>query len=186
MDEKENRLVEMVLDGHPEAFEALVTPYRRSLLGLAYRLTANEEDAKEAAQEALLRAYRYLRSFDPGQSFRNWLLRILVNAAHKANRPGRLAVGLEDAPAPVETSPGPPARYQAKEFRARLTDCLGVLGKREREVFLLRDIEDRSIKETAEILHSSSVSVRVNLSSARRKIKNEMTRRYPGILGERR
>ncbi len=177
--------MEMVLDGQPGAFETLVTPYRRSLLGLAFRLTGNEEDAKEAAQDALLRAYRYLRSFDPAQSFRNWLLRILVNAVRRAGNPDRPAVGLEDAPVAVEPSPGPAARYQAKELRARLTDCLTVLGQRERAVFLLRDIEDRSIKETAEILGSSSVAVRVNLSSARKKIKAEMLKRYPGFLGER-
>ncbi len=175
--------MEMVLAGNPGAFETLVRPYRQSLLGLAFRLTGNEEDAKEAAQEALLRAFRYLRGFDRNRSFRNWLLRILVNASRKHAAKKTPAVGLDEKAAIADPGAGPADRYQHKELRSRLIDCLTVLGAREREVFLLRDLEDRDIKETARILGCSSVSVRVHLSAARRKIKDEMMARYPGLLG---
>lgn len=174
--------MEMVLAGNPRAFESLVEPYRHSLLSLAFRLTGNEEDAKEAAQEALLRAYRYLRAFDPERSFRNWLLRILVNASRRSVSRRGVLERLEDAAEAIEPSAGPAARYQNRELRSRLTDCLGALSERERRVFLLRDIEDRSIKETAEILASSSVSVRVHLSAARKKVRKEILRRYPGLM----
>lgn len=186
MDEKENRLVEMVLAGNPGAFESLVRPYRQSLLSLAYRLTGDAEDAKEAAQEALLRAFRYLRSFDREQSFRNWLLRILVNASRKNFARRGETRSLEDAAEAVEPSAGPAARYQSRELRSRLEECLGVLSERERAVFVLRDIEEKNIKETAEVIGSSAVSVRVHLSAARRKIRDEMLKRYPGMIGGRR
>ena len=175
--------MEMVLAGNPGAFETLVKPYRQSLLGLAFRLTGNEEDAKEAVQEALMRAFRYLRGFDRNQSFRNWLLRILVNASRKHAAKNTPAVGLDEKAAVAEPGAGPADQYQRRELRSRLIDCLTVLSAREREVFLLRDLEDRDIKETALILGCSSVSVRVHLSAARRKIKDEMMVRYPGLLG---
>lgn len=183
MDDKENRLVDMVLAGNPEAFESLLKPYRQTLLGLAFRIMGNEEDAKEAAQEALLRAYRYLAGFDRSQSFRNWLLRILVNSSRELSRRATRTLGLDDDAQAVEPAAGPAVLYQRKELRSRLMDCLAVLSERERTVFLLRDIEERNIRETAHILGCSSVSVRVHLSRARNKIKEEMLRRYPGLRG---
>jgi RNA polymerase sigma-70 factor (ECF subfamily) len=143
----------------------------------------NEEDAKEAAQEALMRAFRYLAGFDRSQSFRNWLLRILVNASRKLAAKNIPAFGLDEKAAIADPDAGPADRYQRKELSSRLIDCLTVLGAREREVFLLRDLEERDIKETARILGCSSVSVRVHLSAARKKIKDEMIARYPGLLG---
>ena len=67
--------MELVLSGHSEAFEPLVTPYRNALLAMAYRLSHNREDAGDLCQETLIRVYRYLRSFDFDRSFRNWMFR---------------------------------------------------------------------------------------------------------------
>ena len=65
MNDREKKLVEMVLAGKTEAFEPLVLPYRTSLFNIAYRMTGNMEDAKEAAQEPLMKAFKYLKRFDP-------------------------------------------------------------------------------------------------------------------------
>ncbi len=86
MDPKEKELIERVLAGDAAAFEPLVTPYRGALLGLAMRIVPNPEDAREVAQETLLKAFRYLRSFDPALSFRNWLFQIVVNTARDHRR----------------------------------------------------------------------------------------------------
>ena len=76
MNDRENSLVERVLSGDLSAFEPLVTPYRQALLGLAFRITRNSEDAKEVAQEAFLRAFKYLKSFDLSKDFKRWLFQI--------------------------------------------------------------------------------------------------------------
>lgn len=176
MDEKENRLVELVLAGQTDAFEPLVRPYRSALLGLAYRLMGDAEEAKEACQEALFRAYRYLHSFDRAQSFRNWLLGILVNCARTlAGKRGvrtRAERALLDQArrTPEDSGPAP----EAGEIRSRLMEALGALTKREREVFLLRDLEEKTIGETADILGCSGLSVRVHLSAARKKLRDEL------------
>jgi RNA polymerase sigma-70 factor (ECF subfamily) len=78
----------------------------------------------------------------------------------------------------------PEERLAAKEAREKLFSCLDGLSPREREVFLLRDMEGRSIKETAEVLRTSSVSVRVHLSRARVKIKELAKARFPGLAEE--
>jgi RNA polymerase sigma-70 factor (ECF subfamily) len=182
MNEGEKELVEMVLSGRGEAFEPLVTPYRQSLLALAYRLTRNWEDAREVAQEALLRAFKHLGRYDTSRSFRNWLFQIAANQARDRIRRRRKDAEVVDA-AGREPAAGddPEAGRRAKEFRSDLEECLSVLGPREREVFVLRDLEELDIKEAARALGCSSVSVRVHLSSARRKIRNAIREKCPHL-----
>jgi len=179
-------LIERVLDGDLDAFEPLITPYRQPLLGLAYRITQNWEDAKETSQETFLRAFKYLGKVDLQRSFRNWIYQILINTArhHQKKRAiqERLKreIGVDEALAPPASDPE--RRELDRELRSQLMDCLDGLSDREREVFLLRDIEGLNIKETAGIVGSSSVSVRVHLSAARKKIKDRIKDKYPSLL----
>ena len=187
MNEQEKQLVESVLEGEADAFEPLVLPYRQALLTLALRLSRNIEDAREISQEALMRAFKYLRTFDTEKSFKNWLFGILMNAAHQHGRKARPAgAGVRISLSPederqLRATDNPERNHRQGEFKSMLMDCLDGLSRREREVFLLRDIEERSIRETAEILRSSSVSVRVHLSAARRKIKERIRERFPEL-----
>jgi len=175
MNEQEATLVEMVLAGKSDAFDPLVRPYRNDLIRLAFRMTGNWEDAHEASQEALLRAFRYLARFDRARSFKNWLLGILVNEARKVRRGTPRTVSLDET-----AEPSLPAdqekRHEDSVLRDRLRACLNELSRNQREVFILRDLEDRNIRETARILGKSELSVRVHLSRARKRIKALMTR----------
>jgi RNA polymerase sigma-70 factor (ECF subfamily) len=74
----------------------------------------------------------------------------------------------------------PEAGYDRNAFRARLLTCLDGLSAREREVFLLRDIEELNVRETARVVGSSAVSVRVHLSAARRKVRARYLEMNPG------
>lgn len=178
-------MVELVLSGRTEAFEPLVTPYRKLLLTLAYRLSKNTEEAKEISQETLLRAFRYLRSFDRKRSFKNWLLQIEMNVWRSigAKAPDEAALRQMALDSAQE---GPEERLTGKEAREKLLSCLDGLSPREREVFLLRDVEGRSVRETAEILRTSSIAVRVHLSKAREKVRRLVKDRFPELMGRRR
>lgn len=184
----------MILRGNVEAFEPLVSPYRQPLLTLARRMVPNVEDAMEAAQETLLRAFRYIARYDPERSFRNWLFGILVNEARKFrairaaaplpfSRAGASAANRDATPEPASNGPAPDERYAQAETRSQLLECLEVLSPREREVFLLRDIEELSVRDAAGVLGATPVSVRVHLSRARRKMKKAILERFPH-LGE--
>jgi len=178
--------VDVVLAGKTEAFEPLVLPYRKSLLNIAHRITGNMEDAKEAAQETLMKAFKYLKSYDPNRSFRNWLFGILVNEARnfraeRTNAPLSLETDEGTERGLAANGPAPGDAYAAGETRSRLMECLTVLTAREKEVFLLRDIEQLSITEAAEILKISSISVRVNLSRARKKVKEAILTECPHL-----
>ncbi len=175
MTETEKSLVEKVLAGRLEAFEPLVTPYRERLLALAYRLTWNWEDAREVAQEALLRAFKHLGRYDTSRSFRNWLFQIAANAARdRARTKKRERDVIESADLDAVEMRSPEAGCAAGEFRNAVMKCLAILSPREREVFIMRDLEDLDIKETARALGCSTISVRVNLSSARRKMREAL------------
>lgn len=177
MDIKEKELVARILAGDSAAFEPLVLPYRKSLFGLAYKMTGNREDALEVSQETLLRAYRYLGKCDPERSFRNWLLQILVNAARdlggkKVRETGNAGDSfLEQA---VSHAPRPEEAHNRIEIRGRILEAMSILKGREREIFILRDMEEKSIKETAEITKCSAISVRVHLSRARGKLRTRL------------
>jgi RNA polymerase sigma-70 factor (ECF subfamily) len=186
MDDRERALVERVLSGDIDAFEPLITPYRQPLLSLAYRITRNWEDAKETSQETYLRAFKYLASVDVQKSFRSWIYQILINTARnlKKKQAGQERLR-RDALAPelfVDSGNDPEQHQLDRELRSQLSDCLDVLSGREREIFLLRDIEGWNIKETADVLKCSSIAVRVHLSAARRKIKERIKEKYPFLL----
>jgi RNA polymerase sigma-70 factor (ECF subfamily) len=191
MDDKERALIERVLNGDLDAFEPLITPYRQPLLSLAYRITRNWEDAKETSQETFLRAFKYLGKVDVRRSFRNWIYQILINTArHLKNKQAvqdRLRLDLPVDKVPTTSSEGNPEEHQLdQELRSQLMDCLDGLTDREKEVFLLRDIEGLNIKESAHVLGCSSVSIRVHLSAARRKIQERIKEKYPSLLEVRR
>ena len=177
----------MVLSGRTEAFEPLVGPYRGPLLALAYRLTRDREDAREVAQEAFLKAFRSLGRFDLSRSFRNWLFQIAANEARdrlrrvKRERAVFEAAAREPAAPASGTTPGPEAGRERSETRSEILRALDSLGPREREVFVLRDLEELDIRETARVLGCSSISVRVNLSSARRKVREAIRRDFPQL-----
>jgi RNA polymerase sigma-70 factor (ECF subfamily) len=184
--DQERDLIERLQSGDASAFEPLITPYRQPLLGLAVRLTRNLEDAKEVTQETFLRTYKYIGKFDAERSFKSWITTILVHAArHHHNRRSREDLLLSAEPLrekALDTSGGPAADQENRELRARLMECVEVLTPREREVFLLRDVEGLNIRETVRIAGGSEVSVRVHLSAARRKIRDRIKLRYPELL----
>ena len=182
----------MVLAGRTDAFEPLVAPYRRPLLALAWRLTRDAEDAREIAQEALLRAFRSLGGCDASRSFRNWLFQIAANEARdryrkRAREKAAFGDVVERSPSATTGSaaPGPETECDRQETRSDILRSLAVLSPREREVLVLRDLEELDIRETARALGCSAIAVRVHLSKARRKLGEALRRDFPHLEAER-
>jgi RNA polymerase sigma-70 factor (ECF subfamily) len=182
MNETEKELITMVLSGRDEAFEPLVTPYRGPLLALAYRLTRDREEALEVTQEALFKAFRSLERFDITRSFRNWLFQIAANEARDRLRGARRERAvLESAGHETRPAADPESGRERQEVRSDIQRLLERLSPREREVFVLRDLEDLNVAETARTLGCSGLSVRVSLSSARRKMREAIRRDFPHL-----
>ena len=162
MDDK--ALIEATLSGNVEAFGTLVRQYQNVLVASARHLTRNAEDAEDLAQEALVDAYRNLRSLKDRGKFRAWLFGIL---RHKCltyfERRGPDAVPLDNY---AESLPAPEAMGGAE-----LADLLDGLPLAMREILAARYIQELSYEEIAETLGTSVNVVRVRCCRARERMR---------------
>src|SRR5690242_11967286 len=130
-------LVRRVLDGDPRAFTLLVDRHLQPCLRFATRMLGSRHDAEDATQEALLRAYRALATYDPGSSFRTWLFAILVNRCRTAllqrSRYVRRVVTDGDAMQSATVADG----AISAELRIEIARALAQLDPEQREAFLL-------------------------------------------------
>ncbi|MCP2520438.1 RNA polymerase sigma factor [SCandidatus Aminicenantes bacterium Aminicenantia_JdfR_composite] len=174
---QEKILIENAKKGDVQSFEKLILPYRKKMLNFAYRFLGNREDAKDVAQEVFLKAFKYIKSFNTKKNFINWLYQInsnlCINILRKREK--ELAKKREIS----QNQKDPHSQYFLSEFKEKLFQCLASLSPKERAVFILRDLEEKSIKETANILKCSKSSIKFNLFSARKKLKNELLKFYP-------
>ena len=175
--EKENGLIDRILGGHREGFYELIAPYERRVFMTAFDILQVEADAEEVAQEAFLKAFRSLRSFRREAQFATWLLRITVNEARMRLRKRR-EVSLDAVcPEGTETDRTPllladwreiPAdALLREESRELVRECVAALPEHYREIIALRDFNELSNADTAEILGLTLTNTKVRLLRAR-------------------
>jgi RNA polymerase sigma-70 factor (ECF subfamily) len=177
--------------GDLDAFEALTTRYEQRVYSVALRMLRHEQDAEDVTQQTFLSALENLNGFRGDASFATWLLRIATHAALKVIRKqkGLDTVSLEEATEEADdyaTIPHPeyiadwrqsPATLVPKnEIQRLLEDALAKLDEKHRPVFLLRDVEGLSVKETAAALGLSEANTKVRLLRARLQLREQLTR----------
>ncbi|HEX5399455.1 MAG TPA: sigma-70 family RNA polymerase sigma factor [Verrucomicrobiae bacterium] len=177
--------------GGLDAFEALTNRYEQRVFSLAMRMLRQEQDAEDVTQQTFLSALENLEGFRGEASFATWLFRIATHAALKIirKRKGLKTVSLEEATEEtdrVDSVPHPefiadwrqsPAELIHRNEIQRLLDAaLAKLDDKHRLVFLLRDVEGFSVKETANALGLSEANVKVRLLRARLQLREELTR----------
>jgi len=185
----EAALVERARTGDQQAFGELVHQYERKIYRLAMNITRQEEDAEDVLQEAFLKAYEHLDRFKGDSKFYTWLVRIAVNEAlmKLRQRKGDRTVPLDE---PLDTgeetmareiavwADNPEQQYSKEEIQRILTDAVDSLKPDFRTVFTLRDIEEMSTEETAEILGISIPAVKSRLLRARLALREKLTRQF--------
>ncbi|MGB9457800.1 MAG: sigma-70 family RNA polymerase sigma factor [Bryobacteraceae bacterium] len=160
--------------GDRAAFDLLMRRHERLVLGTAYRLAGNLEDAQDASQEVFLRLYRNLGKIEAG-NLAAWLYRVTVNVCHDARRRRLSTVPVEDA-AELADGGDPQQSAGEAERRALLLRSLRMLSEKERAALVLRDLEGLSTAEVAGVLGSSVVTVRSQISKARLKMRDFVER----------
>jgi RNA polymerase sigma-70 factor, ECF subfamily len=178
----EEQLILAVQSGQRELFYELVKPYEKRVYAAALAILRNEQDAEDAAQEAMLKAFANIRQFRAEARFSTWLIQITVNEALMRRRRERTIVmeGIDDrhsgrGDAESEYAPRdfadwrevPSEALERKEVRQRLAEALATLDEKYRQVFVLRDMEHLNIQETAEALGITVASVKTRLLRAR-------------------
>jgi RNA polymerase sigma-70 factor (ECF subfamily) len=184
--EGEGTLVAQAKAGDVRAFEELVSRYERKIFRLAMNITQNKEDAEDVMQEAFLKSYSHLKDFQGDSRFYTWLVRITVNEGLmklRKRRPGQVSldekIETEDDLMVRELEdwgPSPEQHYEQAELQQILQGVIGDLDPAFGIVFALRDIEDLSTEETAEILGLSVPAVKSRLLRARLKLRQKLNR----------
>ncbi len=156
MGKNDHEAIRAVLDGDKEAFGALVMRHSHSLFRVAFRITGNEADAEDVVQEAFLRGYRKLESFESRSDFGTWIYRIAVHCAldriksSRANEASRLAEETDpelDDVQVADLAAGPDRLLLSGEIGALQQTAMQSLTPTERTAFVLRHMEDCSTEE---------------------------------------
>jgi RNA polymerase sigma factor (sigma-70 family) len=167
---EEAELVERAKRGDTEAYTEIVRRYEEVAFRTAYVITGDAQDAEEAAQEGLVKAYRALARFDAEMPLRPWLLRIVGNEARNRRRARGRAASLalriaQDRPS-AGAAPSAEAAVLAAELRATVNRALSRLPENDRRVIACRYFLDLSEAETADALGVPRGTVKSRLSRA--------------------
>ena len=185
----ESALVAKARAGDAQAFTDLVHQYERKIYRLAKNITQNDEDAEDVLQEAFLKAYEHLDTFQGSSKFYTWIVRIAVNEAlmKLRKRKGDRTVPLDE---PLDTGEemvtreiavwedNPEQKYSREEIKEILDRAVESLKPDFRTVFTLRDIEELSTEETAQVLGISIPAVKSRLLRARLALREKLTRQF--------
>lgn len=169
-------LVERVLTGDRRAFESLVRRHERRVFRVTLAVLGNIEDAEETMQDTFVKAFRHLDQFRKEARFTTWLTRIAVNEAIRKRSARKEFVALAE----VGTAGGhfTPKRYESwrsnpeqlygkQEIHRIVEDAIQSLPEIYREAFVLRDVEELSTEEAAELLGISLPALKSRLVRAR-------------------
>ncbi|MCP3982457.1 MAG: RNA polymerase sigma factor [bacterium] len=176
-DEKRDRaLIEAALDGDVRALEQLLLAHESRVLRVLRLMGVTAADREDVAQEVFLRVFRHLSRFRRGHAFGGWIYRITVNAAHdhrkKAGARRRSEAAwdsdLDEAP---DEGPDPAEAASRAERARRLEQAVEQLSEREREAFVLCELEGLETRQVAQALGVTSITVRRHLSRARRRLQ---------------
>ncbi|MDO8670406.1 MAG: sigma-70 family RNA polymerase sigma factor [Dehalococcoidia bacterium] len=175
----EEVLVRQALAGDRDSFAALVEKFKAPVYNLAYRMMGNSIDAEDVAQDAFLRAYTQLATYQPDRKFGTWLLSIAAHLCIDRLRRKR-PISLDSLPffdRPDEVSKGPETAALDREKRDAIQDLLKSLPVKYRAPIVLRYWYDRSYAEIATILGLSESAVKTRLFRARELLARELGRK---------
>ena len=187
----EEMLIRRIRGGEHELFYELIRPYERRVYSAAFAILRNEADAEDAAQEAVLKAFKHIRQFRAEARFSTWLIQITVNEARMRRRKEHAhivepIVDHEDQEGNyrprdfADWREIPSETLERNEVRQQLAEALASLGQNYREVFVLRDMQHLSIQETAKAVGISTASVKTRLLRARLMLRDLLA---PGLGG---
>jgi len=188
-------LVRIAQAGDNRAFDELVRRYRDKVYRLSYKILRHEEDAAEALQDAFLSAYRGLKNFKVESTFSTWLYRIATNASlmkYRRRREGHVSLeqsqSSDGSGEPLQIpdwSAQPLGDLLNRETREVMEEGISRLPEELRTVFVLRDIEELSNAEVAEILNLSVAAVKSRLHRARIFLRDRLNRYFADKMSRR-
>ena len=188
--------VEALRTGNRREFARLVDRYSGPLYRLALKMLGNPRDAEDVLQNTFLKVFQHLDEFEGRSSLSTWLYRIASNEALMQMRKQRPEITLSDTKQEDDDSDYEPVQFTdwcclaeeellSSESRAALDRAIQHLPETLRIVFVLRDIEGLSIRETSQALELSETAVKTRLLRARLRLRDELSLYYGEGLNKR-
>ena len=187
-DRKDVDLVHLVRGGSQMAFQILVERYSERIFRLVSRFSRRVEEVEDIVQDVFLKAFRKLDSFTFQASFYTWLYRIAINTATDAvNRSRRSPVHAVEDPQDWQDQGGekhgsPDHGILEEELRMAARQVLACLPEKFRTILVLREYEDLSYDEIAQVLRISIGTVESRLFRARARFRDKMDKMFPGLM----
>src|SRR5687767_10615866 len=184
----DEEVIEKILNGELVLFEILIRRYNPVLYKIARSYGFSHQDAQDLMQDAHVAAYQKLSQFEHRASYKTWISKIIIHQClyklkygyYKNEVPTVSPSDSETQPLHMKASVQPDQHTVNKELGIILEKSLESLPISYRTVFVLREIEGFSVKETAEILNISSINVKVRLNRAKSLMQKEVERFYSG------
>ena len=181
--------IEALRNGDRAEFAKLVDAYSAPIYRLGLRMLGNEQDAEDVLQNTFISALTHLSTFEGRSSILTWLYRIAVNESLMILRRGKPEVNIDDVDSSDENDVARPTQFVdwgalpevellSSEGKQALDNAIQNLPENLRMVFLLRDIQDLSIKDTADALNLSEANVKVRLLRARLVLREQLSYYY--------
>jgi RNA polymerase sigma-70 factor, ECF subfamily len=172
-------LIDRAKSGDGAAFGELVRKYQRRVYSTAFHMTGNHGDADDVAQEAFLRAYRAIGTFDGRADFFTWLYRIVVNTSLNALRARKNTVPSAEPKDGADPSENPVRAAEGRELVAQVVRALGELPETLRITLILVTLEDMPYKQVAETLGIPEGTVAWRVNQARKVLRKKLAALAP-------
>lgn len=193
MNTQVQQALEILKTGEPQAVEQAIESLQSAVYAFGMKVCGHPEDAEDTAQETLLRLARSLKDFPNARALSVWLYRVAKSQCLMSRRKSKFApaelMSLEELmPERLGTDPAvlkswaitPEEVVLHRESRARLEQAVLALPKQYRLVLILRDMEQLSTKEVAEVMEISEDTVKMRLHRARVFVRNELEKYFRG------
>jgi RNA polymerase sigma-70 factor (ECF subfamily) len=177
-----DELVKQILAGDKEAFREIVHTFNEPFLRIAYRFTLDWEDARDVTQTTFIRAYRSLRRYKQGRSFRAWIFAIHLNNCRSAWRKARRR---RELLRPLDEASDTAAPAGAHEVDPAILRAIHGLSSRQCTAILLIELDACSTQEAAAFMGCSESTVRVHLARARANLRHRLRRLGLSPTGDR-
>jgi RNA polymerase sigma factor (sigma-70 family) len=167
-------LIKKILEGEHRLFEVIMRRYNQRLFRIGMSVLEDDTEVEDAMQTSYIKAYEHLSQFEHRSSFITWLTRIMLNQCYEQKRKKQQATNIIHQTDNVVNMRAPDNVLVNKELSAILEKAIARLPEKYRLVFMLREIEDMSVRETSEALNIEEPNVKVRLNRAKNMLREDL------------
>ncbi len=170
----DDEIIAKILEGEKRQYEILIRKYNQRLYRIGMSILADEAETEDAMQTSYINAYEHLADFEHRASFGTWLTRIMLNQCLEQKRKKKIVFTSLEQSDNVMNTKTPASELVNKELSSILEQAINQLPEKYRLVFVLREMETMSVRETSEALNIEEPNVKVRLNRAKAMLRENL------------